>query len=157
VPWGCGSCNGCATAEPTRVGGLIRRGRTTTVMADMRARGSGGIQREQGAALPDARPGGSDVDRRGPRLADGRGAVTGNTAEMGSAATDFPRGELRRRPPLGASSVGSQRRVQRATTPLGRERQRIFMLLCIHIYANVNRCLQYIFQLITTLPSIVYL
>jgi hypothetical protein len=45
------------------------------------------------------------------QLADGRGAVTGNTTEMGSAATDFLRGELRRRPPLGASSVGSQRRV----------------------------------------------
>jgi hypothetical protein len=88
---------------------------------------------------------------------DGRGAVTGNTAEMGSAATDFPRGELRRRPPLGASNVGSQRRVQQATAPLGRERRRVFMLFYIHIYVNVNMCLRHIFQSMAALPSIVYL
>jgi hypothetical protein len=90
-------------------------------------------------------------------LADGRGAVTGNAAEMGLAAADFPRGEVRRRPPLGTSSVESQMRVQRAATPLGRKRQRVFMLLCKHIYANVNRCLRRIFQLMATLPSIVCL
>jgi hypothetical protein len=40
------------------------------------------------------------------RLADGRDTVTRNAAEMGSAAADFPRGEVRRRSPLGARSVG---------------------------------------------------
>ena len=65
APWGCDGCNDCVTAEPTRVSGLIRRWRTTTAMADMRARGSGGIRHGQGTALADARPGGSDVDRRG--------------------------------------------------------------------------------------------
>jgi hypothetical protein len=32
-------------------------------------------------------------------LADGRDVVICNATEMGSAAVDFPRGELRRRPP----------------------------------------------------------
>jgi hypothetical protein len=53
APWG---CSGCATAEPTRVGGLIRHGRNTTAMADMRACGSGGIRRGRGTTLVDARP-----------------------------------------------------------------------------------------------------
>jgi hypothetical protein len=112
----------------------------------------------------DAWPGGSDVDRRGQRRGNDKFAVGGrtrhrhsNTTEMGLAAADFPRGELRRRPPLGASSVRSQRHVRRAIAPLGHERLRVFMLLCIHIYANVNRCLQHIFQSMDIPPSIVCL
>jgi hypothetical protein len=91
------------------------------------------------------------------RLADGRGTVSGNTVEMRSTTANFPRGELWRWPPLGASSIGSQRSMQWATTPLGRERRRVFMLLYIHIYANVNRCLRHIFRSMATLPSIVCL
>jgi hypothetical protein len=49
APWGCGGCSGCATAEPTRMGGLIRCGRTTTTMSNMR--------RGRGAALADVRAG----------------------------------------------------------------------------------------------------
>jgi hypothetical protein len=90
-------------------------------------------------------------------LVDGRGAVTGNATEMGSATANFPRGELWRRPPLVSSSVGSQRHVLWATAPLGRERHRVFMLLCIHIYVNVNRCLRHIFQSMVVLQSIVCL
>jgi hypothetical protein len=164
APWGCGGCNGCAMAEPTCLGGLIRRGRTTTTMADMRARGSSGIRRGQGAALATHGQAvstwteGVRVGRTtSSLLEDGRSSITGNTSERGSAAVNFPRGELRQRPPLGMSSMGSQRRVQRATTPLGREQRHVFMLLCIHIYANVNRCLRHIFQLMATLPSIVCL
>jgi hypothetical protein len=70
APWGCGGCNGCATAEPTRVGGLIRRGWTTTAMADMRARGSGAIRCGRSMTLADERLSGSGVDIRGPRRAD---------------------------------------------------------------------------------------
>jgi hypothetical protein len=88
---------------------------------------------------------------------DGRVAVTGNAAKMGSVVADFPRDELRRRSPLGARSVGSERHVQRATALLGREQRRVFMLLCIHIYANVNRCLRHIFHSMATLLSIVCL
>jgi hypothetical protein len=76
---------------------------------------------------------------------------------MGLAAVDFPRSELRRRPPLDASSVESQRRMRLAMAPLGHERQCVFMILCIHIYVNVNRCLRHIFQSMATFPSIVYL
>jgi hypothetical protein len=79
APWGYGGCNGCAMAEPMRIGGLIRQGRTTTAMADKRARRSSGIRRGQGAALADARPSGSDVDRRGPRRADDEFAAGGRT------------------------------------------------------------------------------
>jgi hypothetical protein len=59
------------------VGELIRRGRTLTAMADMRARGSGGIRRGQGMALADARSGGSDVDRRGSWRTDDEFVVGG--------------------------------------------------------------------------------
>jgi hypothetical protein len=38
-------------------------------MVNMRARGSGGIRRGKSAALADARPGSSEVDRRGQRRA----------------------------------------------------------------------------------------
>jgi hypothetical protein len=51
APWGCGGCSSCATVEPTRVDGLILRGRTTTTIFNMRARGSGRIRRGRGAAL----------------------------------------------------------------------------------------------------------
>jgi hypothetical protein len=54
APWGCDGCSGCTTVEPTRVGGLIRHGRTTMTMADKQARGSGGIRRGRGASLADA-------------------------------------------------------------------------------------------------------
>jgi hypothetical protein len=87
-------------------------------MADMRARGSGGIRRgqgvtpaERGRAVLTWTEGVHDGQMMSLRLADGRGAVTSNTTEMGSAMADFPRSELRQRSPLGASSVGSLRRV----------------------------------------------
>jgi hypothetical protein len=48
APWG---CSGCTTAEPMRVGTLIRCGRTTTAMPDMRARGSGGIRHGRGCGF----------------------------------------------------------------------------------------------------------
>jgi hypothetical protein len=48
-------------------------------MPDMRARGSGGIWRGQGAALAGARLGGSDVDRRGPWWVDDEFAAGGRT------------------------------------------------------------------------------
>jgi hypothetical protein len=57
APWGYGGCSSCATIEPTRVGELILCGRTTTAMPDMRARGSGRIQRGRSTALVDAREG----------------------------------------------------------------------------------------------------
>jgi hypothetical protein len=47
--------------------------------ADMRARGSGGIRCGRGTARAGARPGGSDVDIRGPRRADDEFAVSGRT------------------------------------------------------------------------------
>jgi hypothetical protein len=134
------------------------------VIADMRARVSGGIQRERGAALPTRgrvvptwTEGVSGERTTSSRLADECDAVIGNTIEMGLAAVDFPRVELRRRPPLGTSSIGSQRHVRRAIAPLGHERLRVFMLLCIYIYANVNRCLRHIFQSMDIPPSIIYL
>jgi hypothetical protein len=176
APWGCGNCCGYATVEPTHVGGLIRRGRTKTSMAEMRERVSGRIWRgsgwrtgrrggkdgvrllpTRGRAVPSWIEGVRDGRTTSSRLADERGTVTGNTIDMESTAADFPRGELRRRPPLGASSVRSQRCVRRPTTPLGREQRRVFILLCIHIYVNINRCLRHIFQSMTTLPSIVCL
>jgi hypothetical protein len=43
------------------------------------------------------------------RLADRRGAVIGNTAEMGSVVADFPRGEQRRIPKARAASYSSLR------------------------------------------------
>jgi hypothetical protein len=55
------------------------RGRTTTAMPDMQARVSGGIWRGHGVALADARPGGSDVDKRGPRMADDKFATDRRT------------------------------------------------------------------------------
>jgi hypothetical protein len=100
-----------------------------------------------------ARSGGSGVDRRGPRRANGEFAVGGWTWRrhrqhiwMGSVAADFPRGELRRQPPLDASSVGSRRRVCRATAPLGHLRRRVFMLtVYIFMPTPIYRCLRHIF------------
>jgi hypothetical protein len=64
-----------------------------------------------------------------------------------SSDSDLPRRERRRVPEVLAAAMA----------PLGASDNPIFMLLCIHIYVNVNRFLRHIFQFMAPLPSIVSL
>jgi hypothetical protein len=114
APWGCDGYSDCAIVQPTRVGGLIRRGQTMTVMIDMRAHEFSRIRRgwvqlwlTRGRAVPTWTEGVRGGRTTSSWLPDGCGAVTGNTPEMGSAVANFTRDELRRQPPLDASSIGS--------------------------------------------------
>jgi hypothetical protein len=70
---------------------------------------------------------------------------------------EFPWRERRGRPPLGTSDVGSQS-PRGACADNGSTRcdnDPVFMLFCIYMYTNFNRCLLYIFQFMVSLSFIV--
>jgi hypothetical protein len=76
--------------------------------------------------------------------------MTATPSKVGATIADFPRHERRRQPPPRHEVVAHPR--CEAAVPWGSGP--VFMLFCIHIYANVNRFLGHIFQFKALLPSI---